>query len=90
MSEVNLYHALEVMVHAAEANDYQRVLDANKKFSPELHNQFAHLKNWTMDKKVLMYDRCANSAVYSVTQLPVREEHLQRMKERFSKIPKPE
>ena len=43
-----------------------------------------------MDEKVLMYDRCANSAVYAVTQQPAREEHLQRMRERFSKIPKPE
>ena len=45
MTEVNLYNVLERMVHAAEANDYQKVVDINNVFSQELHNQFRHLKN---------------------------------------------
>lgn len=83
MSEVILYKALERMVKAAEANDIQEVVRINKEFSQELDNQYTFFRN---DKRTLMYDCCANSAVYSVTQQPRREEHLQRMKEIFSKL----
>ena len=90
MPEVVLYDALERMVKAAERNDYLEVRTVNGEFSGLLRQEFGQLPNWSMDARVLMYDRCANSAVYSVTQQPSREEHLHRMWERFSEIPKPE
>lgn len=91
MSEVALYNALERLIKAAEGNDYNRVRvqSLNEEFSRLLRQEFGHLPNWSMDARVLMCDRCANSAVYAVTQQPVREEHIQRMRERFSAIPKP-
>lgn len=47
-----------------------------------------------MDPDVLKYDRCANSAMYSLTpgndSDSERQEHLVRMRERFRNILKPE
>ena len=87
MTEVTLYHALERMVNAAERADYKEIGTANTEFSKLLKEEFGHFPNWSMDETVLRYDRCANSAIYSFGE--GREEHLQRMRDRFSKIPKP-
>lgn len=89
MSEINLYNILEKMVQYAEANNYQGVVDVNPEFSRLLYSEFKDLEDWSINERVLMYDLCANSAVYAVTQEIVRKEHLQKMKERFSKILKP-
>ena len=88
MTQTELYHALERIVEAAENGDDLGVNTANSEFSRLLFQEFGHLPNWSMNGTVLMYDRCANSAVYSFG--PDRNDHLQRMRDRFSKIPKPE
>jgi len=88
MAEIDLYLALEEMVKAAERNDREAVRSVNEKFSALLVQEFAHLSSTA--ECMLKYDRCANSAAYSVIHAqPERDEHLVRMRERFSAIPKP-
>ena len=98
MLELEIYNLLNEMVIAAEADEREKVIEINREFSSlssKIENHFRSLPieeqptDW-YEKEIMTYDRVRNLACYSITNYIQRESLLEEMRDKFSKIPKPE
>ncbi|MEK6888399.1 MAG: hypothetical protein AABX14_05645 [Candidatus Aenigmatarchaeota archaeon] len=88
MAERDVYLLLERMVRAVESNRLDEALRLDKEFSTLLYREFRHLPNWSMDERVVAYDRCAQSAAFYANG--AGRENLELMRKRFSSIKNPQ